>query len=261
MRELCLVLDMTGNCRLTLKSGELSEIDKYTSKKFNDSEEIKQYYKKEIDDFLKENEENLKNSNNPNYKGRICMVLPEKVGHEITDYQRSILYKKHIIIFNELLNNRDAMCEFAYYEKNKKDKIVSDFICDIIRKPWNRRNSTSTHINEWLKTIKKQPDIYYQVIRDLLTSYENARKKKPYLRSIEQIYEDYIIKEKSKTPKKEDDIATQEEPEHEVEFFEEPIEYYRNGDVILTEDEFVLLDHEDIQDDFPFPHDALGRKK
>ena len=257
MRELCLVLDTTGEYRLILKKGQLSELDEYTSRNFHNSEQIKERYKKEIQDFLKEYEEQLKNSKNPNYKGRICLVLPEKVGLKITDYQKSVLYKKHIVVFNQLLENKDAMNEFAYFEKNKEDKIVSDFICDIIRKPWNRKNATKHHINEWLKSIKKQPNIYYQVVRDMLHSYELLSKKKTYLKSIDEIYEDYIMKEKIKLQKKlekKGNLKIQKNTEHEV-VEDNEVMYYVNGSK-WNPDELTLFDLDDIDEESEYIPDA-----
>ncbi|MBE6149802.1 MAG: hypothetical protein E7170_03675 [Firmicutes bacterium] len=261
MRELCLILDTEGKYRIVLESGNLEEIDEYTSKKFSNSTDIRNKYKKQIDEFLKQYENQIKNSKNPNYKGRIALVLPEKVGSKIEDYQRSVLYRKHIIVFNQLIRNEEAMNAFAYYEKNKEDKIVSDFICDMIRKPWNRRNGNRQHINEWLRTIKKQPNIYYQVVRDLLMTYNELTNKKPYLKSIDNIYDDYIKEEERKIQERlalKGQLKLQTDTQHEV-VEDNEIMYQINGSK-WNVDELTLFDLDEIDETSEYIPDALRKE-
>ena len=146
-RELCLVLDKEGIHRLILKVGSSEEIDEYTTK-FENSEQIREKYKEQIEEFLEKYKEAIKKSKNPNYEGRIVIVIPENIGREIKEYQREVLYKKHIIAFKKFIEDKWTMMKFVDYEKNKrgKEKLVSDYFCSMVRRPWNNKTGAKGFI-------------------------------------------------------------------------------------------------------------------
>lgn len=207
-RELCLILDTEGYHRLVLKKGTIAEIDEYTSRYFEDGKDIKKRYQKEIDEFLDKYKEKLQKSNNPNYKGRLAIVLPEKIGKGYTEYQRSILLKKHIVVFNEYIKHKPVMAQFV----SNYGKFYSESFLFSIYARWDI-NNTRTKINEWVKDLKKDKDVYYDTLRNFIKNYEKLRCPesenmiKFNIPTIDEVYEEYKSKKANRLSKKMERIA------------------------------------------------------
>ena len=252
-RELCLVLDEAGYYRLVLKKGLDHEIDEYTSKKFEGPEQIREVYKEEIEHFLELYKNRLEKSNNPSYKGRIVVVIPEKVGSDYRDYQRTVLYKKHIVAFNEIINNRKIMISFADYEKNKKEKLITDHFYYTIKKSWDRRNGVKKFIRDWLSYEKKRGIDYYKIIRDMLKVYEYERKSDTSLKTIDKIYEEYKQKQSYDLKKKMEKCGSIKLDKSSHTVLPESIKYEEDDHVVINGvkydiDEVTMFDMEQIDE-------------
>ena len=76
-RTLSLVLDSEGYKSLTLMKADSNEIDDFTTKTFENQEQVREYYKQKIDAFLKENEAYLSEitkKTGKNFRGRIVIL-------------------------------------------------------------------------------------------------------------------------------------------------------------------------------------------
>lgn len=207
-RELCLILDTYGYHRLVLKKGTIAEIDEYTSKYFESNDDIKKRFQKEIDEFLNRYKEKLQNSNNPNYKGRLAIVLPENIGKDYNEYQRSVLLKKHIVVFNEYIKHKPVMVQFV---SNFGKQFSQSLLYSIYRR-WDF-NNTKTKINEWVRELKKDKNNYYNTVRSFIMNYERLRNPKGEnsiklnIPTIDEFYKQYKIKKANNLSKKIKDKA------------------------------------------------------
>jgi hypothetical protein len=260
MEELCLVLDEFGLERLVLEKGENFKIDEYTSKNFENSRQIRAKYKHQIDEYLNKNKYNMALKYDINYKGRIVIVT-QADGNNI---MKKVLYKKHIVAFNEIIKDKEIMIKFSLYQRGKKNKsLVPDQFHYMIRSPWNKKNSVKTYINNWIKEEKQKQLDYYEIIRDMMIVYEKERNKY-YLPSIDEIY-DLYEKEKeqriiSKIQQK-GSLKLQQNTMHtivsnSIETTEEKM-YCVNGNK-YTIDELHLLDLEDIDSDSEYIPDVMS---
>lgn len=261
--ELCLVLDTFGYHRLVLKKGSSYEIDEYTSKNFENSNQIREKYEKEIYNFLSSYKNKLEQSDNPNYNGRIAIVIPSKIGEDINFYQRKVIYKKHIITFNEAIKNKDLMVSFSLYERKKSHyskSLVTDYFHHMIRMPWNNKSLIKTYINGWIKEEKEKKIDYYEIVRDMLIVYENERKYKKNLLSFDERYELYK-KEKLLKKLSKNNFKLEKNTNHVAleKHFEEEKFFNVNGNK-YTIDELHLLDIEDIDLESDYIPDVLGGK-
>lgn len=251
-RELCLILDKDGYYRLVLKSGTSFEIDDYTTK-FEDSDGIRKKHKKEINDFLQKYSDTIKNSNNPNYEGRIAVVIPKKIGMDITEYQKKVLYKKHIIAFEYFINDKTYLIDLVKYERSlrKDDKLVSDYISRIIFSRYVKNNTIIREFKKYLKEEKNRKIAYYDLVRDALACYNQSREYRPFLPSIDKIYEKYLKEKEEKIKNKINgikNIKLQKNVVHEiVPDSIEKKENFKVGDTVYDIDELHLLDLDDIE--------------
>lgn len=265
-RELCLILDVEGFIRLVLKKGTASEIDQYTSRYFEEVDDIKQRYKKEIEEFLEEYKEKLQNSTNPNYRGRLAVVIPEKVGQGYTEYQRSVLLKKHIVIFNEYIKHKPVMVQFvSSYGK----KYSESFLFSIYAK-WEK-NNTKTKINEWVRELKEDKEVYYDTVRNFLKNYEKLRcpSSESAIRlnipSIDDFYAEYKNKKSARLKSKIEKVVPikLQSSKHEVVsdsvIYDDEEQFHTISESKYTQDELIQFDLDDNADyEDGFIPDGLG---
>lgn len=257
-RELCLVLDTKGEYRLKLLTGTKQEIDEYTSK-FEDSEAIRNKHLDRINVYLEQYKESLEKSNNPSYKGRIVVVDPKYVGMEITKYQKKTLFKKHIVSFKELIKSQNAMTSFCSYELKKENNCyISKYFSDMIKRYWMKKG-TKTEINRWLKEEKEKGN-YYEIVRDLLNSYEIQRTKNEKLPSCDEIYKQYLTEkaERISKIKKTKLYKTNHTLIKDSVVIDDSPQYFTVNGNKYTIDELHLLDLEDIKSDSDYIPDGLG---
>ena len=114
-RTLSLVLDEDCKLSLTLMKDDAVKIDEFTTKKFENSEQIREYYKKQIDEFLEQNK-NYINSITRNtgrkFRGRIVILESREKNGNLDYVEKRVLYKKHLVAFKELIKDKGTMIKF-----------------------------------------------------------------------------------------------------------------------------------------------------
>lgn len=201
-RTLSLVLDEDCKLSLTLMKDDAVKIDEFTTKKFENSEQIREYYKKQIDEFLEQNK-NYINSITRNtgrkFRGRIVILeLSEKNGN--LDYvEKRVLYKKHLVAFKELIKDKGTMIKFLELEKigyNQHGfrKLISPFLCREIKYTNYKIVSQTDFLR---RELKRDKNYFYDVLRIMIKAYEIERKKRN-LSTIDAIYKQVKVKPISK---------------------------------------------------------------
>jgi len=250
-RELCLILDYEGYHRLILKRGKDYEIDEYTTK-FENSTELREKHKQEINEFLNKYKSLLEKNSKKEYKGILAVVDPNQIGTKIENYQKQVIYKKHIIAFRQFIEKKDMMIKFSKYERSKKDCLITEQFQFMVRQPWTRKNKIKTFIKEWIKKEKDKKINYYNIIRDMMAVYKKECELYK-LRTIDEIYEQYLKdKELAKRIKKRGNMKLQKEnhtilPET-IKYEEQEKTYKINGST-YNADEVTLFDIEQIDEE------------
>ena len=196
VRTLSLVLDDEGKKSLTLFTDEAAKIDKFTTKNFENSDQIREYYKEQIDRFLSDNNnylEAIKKRTDKNFKGRI--VILEMYDDDMTYHyrDRAVLYKKHIVAFKEMIKDRKTMLRFLEFSKLNFNylgfkRLISPFLSREIKiTDYSKKSRVELIGRELHKQIS-----YYEILRLITKAYLEERKERPNLKTIEAIYNDYL---------------------------------------------------------------------
>lgn len=169
-RYLSIVLG--DNCKIskTLIADESYKLDKYIYDNFKDSEQIRSRFKKEIEQFLDENNNLIKNieqKNNKKYRGQIVILQVQEDG---TLRRIKVIYKKEIIKVKELLSDQEFMKKFVAFNRNYFTEHIF----------WQtRRKKAVTFYNnmmsEFYRYIKNSED-FFQFCRSILKFAEVEHK-------------------------------------------------------------------------------------
>lgn len=193
---LCLMLKSETFTALPLLIADSNEIDKFTSKKFENQEQMLKHYAKQINFFLESNKikiEEYQNQHKKNIPWKLA-VLEKRASYnrEINYIKRSVLYKKHTnpYVVKELLSNDIILKKLLNILSFLK--MDSPFIRDLI----NRKKKKQTDINTIYSQITKKKEHYYTLIRWLHNAYQGflLDNEAP---SIDEIYQNYLIKTNS----------------------------------------------------------------
>lgn len=209
VRILALVLDKENNIYLKLKEDESNKLDDYIINNFNNSEEIRQAYKNQCEEFLDKNKDYIGNMKKKNYRGSI--VLLEKKDN--TYIKKRVLYKNTFKDVNELLCNYEIVRKLAYIdylnEKNSKLVVFSPYERKIIR--FSKEYEYKKMISKFKKELKDEKK--YDDIRNIfksLSTKQTISEKKQYLEEIkEEIKKQEVIKDSDEYEKEE--FLTEEE--------------------------------------------------
>ncbi len=191
-RTLSLVLDDECKLSLTLMRDDAVKIDEFTTKKFENSEQIREYYKKQIDAFLEQNKNYINSiirNTGRKFRGRI-VVLEVKENNKTIEYvERRVLYKKHLVAFKELIKDKGTMIKFLELEKigyNQHGfrKLISPFLCREIKYTNYKVVSQTDFLR---RELKRDKNYFYDVLRIMIKAYEIERKKRN-LKTIDAIY-------------------------------------------------------------------------
>ena len=204
-RTLSLVLDEEGFKSLTLKKDEAVKIDEFTTKKFEDSEQIREYFKKQIDKYFEENKsyiEAISKRKGKPFRGRIVILEPQERDGSLYFVEKRVLYKKNIIAFKEMIKDKSTMQRFLQLERigfNQYGfrKLISPFLTREIKYTDYKIKSRVDLIR---REIKRNKNNFYDILRIISKAYEMERKNRPYLKTIEAIY-------KESKPKFDEDIV------------------------------------------------------
>ncbi len=191
-RTLSLVLDSDGYKSLTLMKADSIEIDDFTIKKFEDSEQIRKYYQKEIEKYLEENKnyvEAVTNQTGKKFRGRIVILEANEKDSSLYFIEKRVLYKKHLVAFKEMVNDKATMLKFLQLEKigfNKYGfrKLISPFLT---REIITTNYKVKSRVDFIRIEIKKNKKNFYDILRIIIKAYEIERKKRN-LPTIDEIY-------------------------------------------------------------------------
>ena len=247
-RTLSLVLDDECKISLTLMQDEADIIDEFTSKKFENSNQIRERFKKQITAFLEQNRnyiEAIIKKTGKNFSGRIVVLEVRKKDDSIEYIEKRVLYKKHLVAFKELVKDRGTMLKFLQLEKIGYNeygfrKLISPFLCREIK--YTKYNVPSQ--TDFLKRSLKKNN-FYDILRIIIKAYEIERKTRK-LKTIEAIYEIYKNqKNKSNSQSSQKKL---------------PLNISKVNDTLSETDNFFTIDgisyHED---EIPFDLDELNR--
>jgi len=246
-RKLSLVLDDRGLVSLTLFRADNITMDEYTTKHFESSEEIREKYKTEIDEFLKKNENYLnaiRNKSKKAFNGRI--VLLQVDSNNITEViEKRVLYKKHLIAFKELCKDRLTMQEFSKLNKIECNKYkLKSLITPHVQRYINHNGTfdIKTRVKEMTSEIKRNENDFYEVLRLMISAYNIQRQDRKHLPTIDRIYKDYL-KEKEQSKNKEKIV---EQPVVKTETIETKDTFNIDG-TYYKQEEQELFDLDDIK--------------
>ena len=223
-RTLSLVLDQEYHITLTLLKDEADKIDKFTTKNFENSEQIRELYSDKIDSFLRENSAYVNavvNSTGKKYRGRIVILEVEDAKGNINYIEKKVLYKKHLAAFETLVNDSLTMIRFSKMERMGYNiynyrPLVSKFVIDKIK---HTNFKVKSQVNIIKREIKKNN--FFDSLRIMVKAYEEERKERPDLISIDNIYEN-IKKSKEKI---EDDLEIKEDIEQDEYYIVDGVRY------------------------------------
>lgn len=222
-RTLSLVLDDEGKISLTLMKDEADKIDSFTTRKFENSDQIREFYQKKIADFLEKNRnyiEAVSNRSGRRFNGRIVILEARDSNNSLNFIEKRVLYKKHLVAFKELVKDKPTMEKFVELEKIGYNqygfrRLVSPFVCREIKYSDFRVKSRVELIR---REIKGSKTTFYDALRIIIKAYEIERKKRPYLKTIEAIYKKYL-EEKENEKKIEYEIVNDNKPSQNKDYF------------------------------------------
>lgn len=187
-RYLSIVLDEKCLVSKTIIDGDSFKLDEYVSKRYNNSEEIRNEYDFIVDEFLERNKqmiENIEKKNNKKYRGQIVIL---EVLNDGSLKRVKVLYKNDMEkIKNEILNNQNIMREYIRTHK----KYFSDYVVYKSRRVLSKTDYEHM-ISEWRKSVKDNKT-YYDICRSILKFVENKEKRKLEENEMNEVIE--IIKE------------------------------------------------------------------
>lgn len=199
-RNLSLVLDKDATISLTLETMEAKELDKYISKNFNSSEDVRKKYKSVIDEYLKQHQhflDEVKQKTGRDYVGSIVIT---ELQEDLSVKRKKVLYKKDIRIFKEITNNNKFILAFenrdyinyinALKNEEKYQRIFLDYYAKELRFRNMDNNKFKRVMGQWRNAIKESYR-YYEIIRKTLKEYE-LRYKELKLDSPNVVYSKYL---------------------------------------------------------------------
>ena len=204
IRTLSLVLDEKGEKSLSLMEGEARDIDEFTLK-FHDSEEIRSKFQKQIDVYLEQNKKYLE-SFKRNSRGRIVILELHNINNEPVYVPKRVLYKKYLVALDTMIKDEDTMKRFLklegrYVNEKKIASNITKFIKYKIEKGTNFR--VRSQVDYLKREIKRIKDSFYDNLRSIAKAYEEECKTRKNLKTIDQIFKEYLEEQKLKKEAKE----------------------------------------------------------
>lgn len=246
-RCLSLVLDKEARISLTLEKMEAKALDEYISKNFKSSEDIRRKYSKQIEAYLAEHQNFIKEVEENNGKRYAGSIVITELQDDLTVKRIKVLYKKDIRIFKEIsknkkfvlaVENRDYI-NYINSIKNKEEyhRIFLEYYAKELRFRSENPKHFKRIMGSWREAIKESRS-YYKIIRRILKEYEQ-RYKELKLDSPTVVYSKYL-EERSmarKNKELEEEIAS--------------LDNLQKGDnlersLLMHEDDYRKEDEEDL---------------
>ena len=199
-RCLSLVLDKEARISLTLEKMEAKALDEYISKNFTSSEDVRKKYSKQIEAYLAEHQNFIKEVEENNGKSYAGSIVITELQDDLTVKRIKVLYKKDIRIFKEIsknkkfilaVENRDYI-NYINSIKNKENyyRIFAEYYAKELRFRSENPNHFKRITGSWREAIKESR-YYYEIIRRVLKEYEQ-RYKELKLDSPTVVYSKYL---------------------------------------------------------------------
>ena len=265
IRTLSLVLDEKGYESLTLMQGEAIDIDAFTSK-FHDSEQIRNKFQKEIDAYL-ESKKNYIASFKRNTRGRIVILECHNIANQAVYVPKRVIYKKYLVAFDTMLKDEATMKRFLTLEgKFINEKKIASNITGFIKYKISRGTNfkVRSQVDFLRSEIKKLKPYFYDNLRSIAKAYEEECKVRKNLKTIDEMFKDYLEEQRLKKEEKEKQKEVkQEQSQTRPTLTHEENEQIKIGDNSynseeLDLDKLSLYDDEDIIGMRP---DGLGPKR
>lgn len=255
-RCLSLVLDKEAGISLTLEKMEAKALDEYISKNFTSSEDVRKKYSKQIEAYLAEHQNFIKEVEESNGKRYAGSIVITELQDDLTVKRIKVLYKKDIRIFKEIsknkkfilaIENRDYI-NYINSIKNKENyyRIFAEYYAKELRFRSENLNHFKRITGSWREAIKESR-YYYEIIRRVLKEYEQ-RYKELKLDSPTVVYSKYLeersIVRKNKELEEEitslDNLQKGDSLEHSLLMHEDDYRKEDEGDLI-TDEEIAML--------------------
>ena len=161
-RYLSIVLDYNCTISKTLLEDSKYELDKYISSKFNNSNDVRIFFKNKIEPFLKQNEAiitSIEEKNKKKYRGQIVILQVLENG----EIQRiKVIYKDDLKRIKEYLKNQNFMRLFILENK----RYFSPYVINKIKRNLSKTDYERM-INEWHNQVKNTVN-YFDICRHLI---------------------------------------------------------------------------------------------
>ena len=256
-RCLSLVLDKEARISLTLEKMEAKALDEYISKNFTSSEDVRKKYSKQIEAYLAEHQNFIKEVEESNGKRYAGSIVITELQDDLTVKRIKVLYKKDIRIFKEIsknkkfilaVENRDYI-NYINSIKNKENyyRIFAEYYAKELRFRSENPNHFKRITGSWREAIKESR-YYYEIIRRVLKEYEQ-RYKELKLDSPTVVYSKYLeersIVRKNKELEEEitslDNLQKGDSLEHSLLMHEDDYRKEDEGDLITGEEIAMLF--------------------
>lgn len=195
-RYLVIAIDKECNVYKTLMKDTNIKIDDFTSK-FEDTYEMREHFKKEINSFLSDNSKLVSSLEIKNDRKETGDIVVNELDENGRNIRKSVVYKKQMVIFREIIKNRLFMDKMVNYNKilaakNPSKVYFSDFICNVVK--WDityKENAFLKHISKWYADLKNDQN-RYEIIRLFCKKY-GEKYKELGLKSPDIIYKEYAM--------------------------------------------------------------------
>lgn len=186
-RSLCLLIgkeplpQAINYLELTKPVTDSRKLDAYIMNHFSNSDEVREHFKEEIENYLKQNEKiilEIKQRTGKNYRGSIAII--ENKNGELRKLK--VLYSDTCEKVQELLNDIVFMQRLALEDENRKGKylkLFSNYEIDSILSR-NGQNYSLKEVKTILKIWKERlkNDFYgTDKLRNILKQYEEYKKE------------------------------------------------------------------------------------
>lgn len=208
METYYLVYAFDKECKISKKlmEGTLEEIDRFTMN-FNNSNDIRRYFKEEIEEFRDEKQEYIKKSEETLGRTESGDIVIHSIilnkNREFENIRTRVLYKYSVKIFNELVKNKELMSRFSNYSYVTRnvpyDELpvftFSEEQASIVKFYSNRSQTAYDRvISSWKKKVKNS-NKYGATIRKIFDMYKTLSSGNKNLQSFESLITSYKNKE------------------------------------------------------------------
>lgn len=197
---LVFAFDKECNISTVLVENDLELLDKFTTK-FNNSNDIRNKYSKEIKLFCEQKKEYINKSENKNDRKEtgdiVLLKITEGNNRNKQNKRVRVLYSYHIDLFNYLIQNKDliqTLSKQSYFEFKRGLKQTESLIWQLSEyqnRVFSFYNNISDSVytkelNKWKKSLKKS-DKYFSTIRQIFSIYRRMCEKNPGYESFESL--------------------------------------------------------------------------